>query len=67
MSCISVSPVFSRTKPPTASDQESLKLVVSAEIQIWRTGVFGLMTNLVSSASSNWISSFPLPPSTSNP
>ena len=39
MSCMSVSPVFSRTNVPAASDHDSLKLVVSAEIQIWRTGV----------------------------
>jgi len=51
-----------KNESPAASDQESLKLVVSAEIQICRTGVFGLMTNLVSSASSNSTSSFPLPP-----
>ena len=29
------------------SDQSSLKLVVRAEIQIWRTGVCGVKTNLV--------------------
>ena len=38
ISCISVSPVFSRTNVPAASDHPSLKLVVSAEIQICRTG-----------------------------
>ena len=43
MSCINVSPVLSKTKVPAASDHESLKLVVRAEIQIWRTGVFGLI------------------------
>ena len=67
MSCISVSPVFSKMNAPAASDQESLKLVESAEIQIWRTGAFGVMTNFISSGSSNSTSSLPLPPSTSNP
>src|SRR6202030_4624422 len=58
-------PVFSRTNACAESDQPSLKLVVSAEIQICRTGVFGLMTKRVSSSSSNSISSLPAPPSTS--
>jgi hypothetical protein len=36
-----VSPVFSSTNALAASDRLSLKLVDSAEIQIWRTAVFG--------------------------
>ena len=61
------SPVLSSTKAPTSSDQPSLKLVARAEIQICCTGEFGLMTNRVSSGSSNSTSSFSEPPSTSNP
>jgi len=55
------------TNVPAVSDQPSLKLVASAEIQISRTGVFGEMTNFASSGSSKTISSFPDPPSTSKP
>src|SRR5271165_2697133 len=40
------SPVFVRTKSFDLADQSSLKLVERAEIQIWRTGEFGEMTNL---------------------
>src|SRR5258707_4875533 len=61
------SPVFSSTNELFASDQPSLKLVESAEIQISRTGVFGEITNLLASGSSKITSSFPLSPSTSNP
>src|ERR1043166_5017946 len=61
------SPVFSRTKAFFASDQPSLKLVESAEIQISRTGVFGEITNFAGSGSSHTTSSLPLPPSTSKP
>jgi len=46
-----VSPEFTSAKVFAASDQPSLKLVVSAEIQICRTGAFGLMTKRVSSGS----------------
>src|SRR6185437_11462486 len=63
--CASVSPVLSSTNACAVSDHPSLKLVVSAEIQICRTGEFGLITKRVSSLSSNRISSFPAPPSTS--
>src|SRR5580704_7992563 len=61
------SPVFSRTNDLRPSDQLSLKLVESAEIQISRTGVLGETTNLASSGSSKMTSSFPLSPSTSKP
>src|SRR6202011_2704520 len=61
------SPVFSRTNDLRPSDQLSLKLVESAEIQISRTGVLGETTNLASSGSSKITSSFPLSPSTSKP
>src|SRR5580704_13441843 len=61
------SPVFSSTNELRASDQPSLKLVESAEIQISRTGVLGETTNLASSGSSKITSSLPLSPSTSKP
>src|SRR5271163_3762052 len=39
------SPVLERAKACTLSDQSSLKLVAWAEIQTWRMGVLGVMTN----------------------
>ena len=67
ITCVNVSPVLGSTNAPAFSDQASLKLVASAEIQISRTGVLGEMTNFVSSGSSKRTSSFPLSPSTSKP
>src|ERR1700719_4406654 len=61
------SPVFSEMKVFLVSDQPSLKLVESAEIQISRIGVLGDTTNLASSGSSKMTSSLPLSPSTSKP
>ena len=61
------SPVFSITNASAASDQPNLKLVESAEIQICRAAVLGLMTKRTSSGSSNSNSSFSPSPSTSNP
>ncbi len=40
------SPVLGRAKAWVDSDQSSLKLVAWAEIQTWRMGVLGVMTNL---------------------
>jgi len=45
------SPVLGRTKSFFAGDQSSLKLVESAEIQIWRAGEFGEITNLLGGSS----------------
>src|SRR5258708_4648427 len=61
------SPVFSSTNELFVSDQPSLKLVESAEIQISRTDVFVEITNLLASGSSKITSSLPLSPSTSKP
>src|SRR5882757_1142968 len=41
------SPVLGNVKRLVASFHSSLKLVATAEIQIWRTGVFGVTTNLL--------------------
>jgi len=40
------SPVFGSVKACAVSDQSSLKLLAWAEIQTWRMGVLGVMTNL---------------------
>src|ERR1700676_3990419 len=61
------SPVLSEMKVFLDSDQPSLMLVESAEIQISRTGVFGDTPNFAFSGSSKITSSFPLSPSTSKP
>ena len=47
---LSLSPVLDNTKSCSPSDQSSLKLVASAEIQIWRTGALGEMMNLLRSS-----------------
>src|SRR5712691_3733136 len=49
-SSLTLSPVLGNTKSCSASDQSSLKLVPSAEIQICRTGALGEMTNLLRSS-----------------
>src|ERR1700683_4235008 len=53
ITCGNVSPVFSKTNEFALSDQDNLKLVASAEIQICLTGALGLITKRVSSSSSN--------------
>src|SRR5271165_2148634 len=45
------SPVLPKTKLAFSSDQSSLKLVESAEIQIWRTGALGEITNFAGGSS----------------
>ena len=40
------SPVRGKTNAAASASQSSLKLVESAEIHIWRTGAFGVITNL---------------------
>jgi len=57
---------FGRTKAFAAESQSSLKLVESAEIQICRTGVLGVMTNLPGGSSKSTLST-PFWASTSNP
>src|SRR5579884_1590509 len=52
----SPSPVFSRTKSFAGGDQSSLKLVASAEIQIWRTGALGEITNRAGGSSNEMCS-----------
>src|ERR1700720_3859587 len=53
-SALSLSPVLDNTKSCSASDQSSLKLVASAEIQICRTGALGEITNLLPSSKEMW-------------